>query len=93
MRMLIAMRDVRTGSFLAPMTVATPGEAERTYLEILRNEAILIGKYPNDFPLYEIGKFDEFTGEVYWLCNEDGSRAAPRVLIDAAQLLQVRKAE
>lgn len=85
--MLLALRDVRTGSFLAPLTATTPGEAERTYLEILRSEGTLIGKYPRDFPLYELGKYDEFTGQVFPLTNEDGSVAVPRVLVEAASLI------
>lgn len=93
MRMLLALRDVRTGSFLSPITAATPGEAERIYLEIIGSEGTLIGKHPNDFPLYEIGKYDEFTGCLEPLRNEDGSLAAPRLLIDAAQFGTVRKVE
>lgn len=86
MKILLALRDVRTGSFLAPLTATTPGEAERTYLEILGQQGTLIAKHPSDFPLYEIGKYDEFTGEVFPLQSVDGKVLAPRLLIDAAQL-------
>lgn len=92
MRMLVALRDVRTGSFLSPMCVATPGEAERSYTEILRSETI-VGKYPNDFPLYEVGKYDEFSGQVYPLVDDSGKVQLPRLLLEAAQLLNLRKVE
>lgn len=86
MKMLLALRDVKTGSFLAPLTATTPGEAERTYLEILRSEGTLVRKHPNDFPLYEIGKYDEFTGQVFPLFQADGTTLAPpRLLLEAAQ--------
>lgn len=91
MKMLLALRDVKTGAFLAPLTATTPGEAERTYSEILRNEQSIIGKHPNDFPLYEIGKFDEQTGEVFPVLNHDGSVGLPRLLLEAAQLIQLVK--
>lgn len=93
MKMLLALRDVRTGSFLAPLTATTPGEAERTYLEILGSQGTLIAKHPRDFPLYEIGKYDEFTGQVFPLVNEDGSVAAARVLVEAASLIGLSRPE
>lgn len=86
MRMLIALRDTKTGSFLAPLTASTPGEAERTYGEILSSQNTIVGKHPGDFPLYEIGKFDEFTGQVYPLCDDAGIGVLPRLLLDAGQL-------
>lgn len=86
MRMLLALRDVRTGAFLSPLTCATPGEAERMYIEVLRSEGTLIGKHPADFPLYHIGTFDEFTGMVSPLLSADGRSEPPRLLLDAAQL-------
>lgn len=91
MKLLIALRDIKTGAFLAPLTATTPGEAERTYSEILRNEQSIIGKHPNDFPLYEIGRFDEQTGDVYPLVSEDGIRQLPRLLLEAGQLIQLVK--
>lgn len=91
MRMLLALRDSKTGTFLAPLTALTPGEAERTYSEILRSEQTLVGKHPHDFPLYEIGKYDDQTGQVYPLVNDDGSVAPPRLLLEAAQLVQLAR--
>lgn len=91
MKLLIALRDVKTGAFLAPLTATTPGEAERTYGEILRNEQSIIGKHPQDFPLYELGRFDEQTGQVYPLVREDGEVALPRLLLESGQLLQLVK--
>lgn len=82
MRMLLALRDTKTGSFLAPITAATPGEAERTYFEILSQKGTVVEKHPRDFPLYEIGRFDEFTGQVYPLVDDEGKAALPRLLLD-----------
>lgn len=90
MKILVALRDVKTGAFLPPFTATTLGEAERTYGDILRQETI-IGKHANDFPLYEVGRFDEQTGQVSPLVQDDGSAALPRLLMDAGQQLQLLK--
>lgn len=85
MRLIIAMRDVKTGSFEPPILAATLGEAERIYGDLLRNERYRYVAHPTDFPLYEVGKFDEMTGEVYPVM--DGNKICPpRLLVDAAQL-------
>jgi len=89
MKMLLALRDVKVGSFLAPVCVMTPGEAERWYGEVLRSDTI-VGKHPHDFPLYEIGRYDEVVGQVYPLVNDAGEPQLPRLLLDAGQVLPPR---
>lgn len=91
MRLLLALRDVKTGSFLAPMTAVNESEAARTYVDLLQNGPPLITNHTGDFPLYEIGKYDEQTGEVFPLFTQGGSVAPPRLLVDAAQVLQLVK--
>ena len=91
MKLLLALRDMKTGAFLAPLWATTPGEAERTYREILFSEGTLVGKHPHDFPLYEIGKYDETTGQVYPLMDEAGHLVLPRVMLEAGQLIQLAK--
>lgn len=84
-KILVALRDVRTGVFLAPLVVATPGEAERKYEEVLKSEGTLVSRFPLDFPLYELGRYNEDTGVVEPLAN------GPRLLINAEQLGYVAK--
>lgn len=91
MRMLLALRDVKVGRFLAPVAVLTPGEAERWYSEAIRSEGTMVGKYPNDFPLYQIGTYDDESGTVTPLVDDQGNVALPRLLLEAAQLLPLRK--
>lgn len=92
MKLLFAMLDVKTETFLAPMAAVTRGEAERAYVEILQSEGTLIHKHPGDFPLYEIGTYDERTGVIAPLMAEgNGFAMPPRLLIDAATVLQLRK--
>lgn len=92
MKILVALLDVKTETFLAPMAVVTRGEAERVYVEILRSAETIVGKHPNDFPLYEIGTYDERTGQVSPLMAEgNGFAVPPRMLCDAATVQQLRK--
>lgn len=90
MRLLLALRDVKTGRFLAPVTASTPGEAERIYTEILQQPGTIVQKHPRDFPLYQIGLYDDVTGEVFPLVDDHGEAALPRLLLDAGQFLTAR---
>lgn len=89
MRLLMALRDVKTGVFLAPMTATNESEAGRIYADLLQKGPALITEHSGDFPLYEIGKYDEQTGEVFPLFTQTGSVAPPRLLLDAGQVLQL----
>lgn len=84
-KILVALRDERTGVYLAPLVVATPGEAERKYEEVLKSEGTLVSRFPLDFPLYELGRYNEDTGVVEPLAT------GPRLLISATQLGYVAK--
>lgn len=91
MKLLFALLDVKTETFLAPMAAVTRGEAERSYVQILQTEGTLVNKCPGDFPLYEIGSFDERTGVVSPLCTSEGVMVLPRLLIDSATVLKLVK--
>lgn len=93
MRVLMALRDTKTGSFLAPMTAVNESEAGRIYADLLENGPALIAKHAADFPLYEIGRYDEQTGEVFPLFTQSGSVAPPRLLLDAAAVHVLRREE
>lgn len=86
MKMLVALRDSKTGAFLPPLVVSSPGEAQRTYEDVLARGPSLITNHPGDFPLYEVGKFDDQTGEVFPLFHDNGAVAPARLMIDAGQL-------
>lgn len=86
MKMLVAIRDEKTGAFLAPVPQSTPGEAERWYTTVVRTPGNIISQFPGDFPLYEVGTFDEFTGTVAPLLDKQGNAQLPRLLVTAAQL-------
>lgn len=91
MKLLFALMDQKTETFLAPLAALTRGEAERTYIQILRQEGTQVNLFPQDFPLYEIGTYDELTGMVCPILSADGVSLVPRLLVDAATVLQLRK--
>lgn len=84
-KILVALYDVKTGIYMAPLVVATPGEAERKYEEVLKSEGTLVSRFPLDFPLYELGRYDEDTGVV------EALEKGPRLLIKAEQFGYVAK--
>lgn len=90
MILLFALMDQKTETFLGLFAARTRGEAERSYLEILRSEGTLVQKYPQDFPLYEIGTYNERTGEVRPLVSDDGIKLLPRLLVDAQTVLRLQ---
>lgn len=89
MRIMVALRDVKTGAFLAPITAANESEAGRIYSDLVQKGPALIVEHSADFPLYEVGKFDESTGEVFPVFTQSGSVAPPRLLLDAGQVVKL----
>jgi len=60
---LYSIRDSKGGFFNAPFIQKSHGEAERTLLTLSKDEKSMISKYPEDFDLYYLGLFDDYTGK------------------------------
>lgn len=63
-RKLYAVRDVKVETFFPPFVQMNQLEAQRTFLDMCRDERTPISQHPEDYVLYEIGTFDNETGEV-----------------------------
>jgi hypothetical protein len=61
---IYAIFDNKAEAFMQPYFATTPGLALRAFSDGANNKETTIGKYPNDFVLYEIGQFDDQTGEL-----------------------------
>lgn len=59
---LYAYRDEKMGSFTLPFACLNEAVAERDFQTALRDERTNVSKYPGDFVLYEIGRFDQDKG-------------------------------
>lgn len=78
-----SLRDLKANMFNPPFCQTTPGMAERVLRQIMKEPGSMVGTYPKDFDLYEIGTFDDQTGRVE-------PYSSPKLLINAGQLSESR---
>lgn len=53
-----SLRDTKSETFGAPFFVPTAGIALRVVTELVNDRRTDVGKYPDDFILYDVGEFD-----------------------------------
>lgn len=61
---LFAVRDVKVERFFPPFVQTNQLEAQRTFLDMCKDQRTPISAHPEDYTLYEIGTFDRETGVV-----------------------------
>lgn len=59
---VFAVRDSKLGVFMVPFNQDHVGQALRAFEGIAQSTETLVGKYPADFALYELGTWDDITG-------------------------------
>lgn len=62
MLVMVAVRDVKTGAFAAPIGVPHAALALRSFEQEVRSAESPVGKYPADFELWKVGEFDVESG-------------------------------
>ena len=65
---LFTIWDSKTEAFRYPHFVQNSGQAIRSFQEAVMDTKIELGKYPEDFSLFEMGTLDDSTG-VYTALN------------------------
>lgn len=60
---LYAIRDSKGGMYKPPFTQQAHGEAERSFKMMADNQESMVGRFPEDYDLYYLGKFDDQTGK------------------------------
>lgn len=61
---IYAIYDNKAEAYMQPFFAATPGLALRAFSDNVNNKESIFNKHPNDFVLYEIGEFDDATGDL-----------------------------
>ncbi len=56
---VFSVYDSKVESFFKPFYSQTKGEAIRSFTEISNDKQSQIGKYPEDFTLFELGDYDD----------------------------------
>lgn len=78
-----SIRDIKAAIYHNPFYKSTDGEAIRDFTSACSDEKTNLGKYPEDFSLYNVGAYDDNTGE-FILTDK-------KHLIDAANLKKGKK--
>lgn len=60
---MFTIYDHQTRVYFSPLMLRSIGEAVRGFTELANDLSSNIGKYPDVFSLYELGEFDDESGE------------------------------
>lgn len=75
-KVIMAIRDVKAQAWLTPMFFHARGQGVRVFGDAVNGESGDIAKHPEDYRLFEIGTYDENSGEIVGINPEfvtDGS--------------------
>lgn len=61
---LFAVHDAKIGLYAEPFFLLTTADAVRGWITVSNDQNTQIGKYPEDFTLFELGEYDDETGVV-----------------------------
>lgn len=61
---LYSVYDIKAEVYSPPFVCSTKGLATRMFSDLVNDKSTSPGKYPADFKLVEIGRFDEASGVV-----------------------------
>ncbi|AXH74358.1 MAG: nonstructural protein [Microviridae sp.] len=61
---VFSILDAKTGAFGQPFFAFNAAVAQRTVAAVLMQGDSLVGKFPQDYQLFHIGRFDDASGEL-----------------------------
>ena len=64
LQVMFSVYDEAAGAYIAPFFLPTIEMGKRAFAEAAASESHQFGRYAKDFTLYQIGSFDDSTGEV-----------------------------
>ncbi|AXH78146.1 MAG: nonstructural protein [Microviridae sp.] len=56
--------DVKAANYRTPFFCSTNGMATRMFSDLAADQQSIVFKHPDDFKLYFIGTFDDYSGEL-----------------------------
>jgi len=63
---IFTVYDLKSETYLPPFCMRSKGEALRSWQTIVNDDQSNFSKFPADFTLYEIGSFDDNSGELVY---------------------------
>lgn len=76
---MVAVFDVKTGSYARPIAVPADGAAVRSFQDAVNDAGTEYNKHPEDYAMFNIGTYDDISGEII--------ATKPRILAQASSLL------
>lgn len=61
---IVAVYDSAVGAYMQPMFLQSKGQALRMWLDSSNDTSTQFNKHPKDFTLFEIGEYDDSTGDL-----------------------------
>jgi len=59
-----SIRDAKSEIYNPPFFSRTHGEAERNFMQLVKDEKSTVFQYPEDYDLYHLGAYDDGTGKL-----------------------------
>lgn len=61
---IFTVYDSKSEAYLQPFFMQSKGAAVRAFSDLANDKAHTFGKHPEDYVLFEIGSYDEFTAAI-----------------------------
>lgn len=78
--------DAQAGLFIHPLYAVTRGQAQRSFADMVQDPSAPFAKHPGDYHLYRLGSFDDQSGRISGLADQDGAALPPDLIIRGDQL-------
>lgn len=62
--MIFAIQDTKVGAYMQPFFMRSSGEAVRALAATVADPSTQMSRTPEDFAMYQLGVFDDTTGEI-----------------------------
>lgn len=56
---MFSIYDCKAEAYMAPQCFHTKGQCIRAFAELANDKSTNVGKYPEDFTLFEVGEYDD----------------------------------
>lgn len=76
---VFAVLDSKANAFMTPVHFMYKGQATRWFDDVLKERDLPFSKHPEDYSLYHLGYFDQYTGRLETL-------TAPELIIRATEI-------
>lgn len=92
MMKLFAVRDVKSESYGAPLSIVNTAMALRGFTDACCAPGSELAKYPNDYMLYELGTWEPNSGEIVGHKHPIFVKSASEAIAAAKSALEATKA-